>query len=1171
MTEHTHDEFDEIPNAADAQFGPAGVPWSTLRKGLAILVAVVGIGGGLFWSAAYVNGVYRGEHTWITASRWIYENVPAGSVILWELWDDPLPKAVPGEPGMDMGTHGLRNIDWSPYEEDTAQKYEILKEKLREADYVAYSSKRIYDSVDELPRRYPMTTRYYDAMWNGSLGYELAYEITSPPRLFGHVFEDRTADESWSLYDHPQVTIFRKVRNLSDAEFDSVLGGTWKEAIPYDTGEPSRWTRPLMWLGLRGGPGSDYQGLFGTILGLVTGEHDSAGAAEDEPAQLLAESLAELPVVDNYRWNDWASASPIAAPVVWWLVLTLLGLAIWPICFRLFGGFRDRGYLLSRTAGWLLSGWLLWYLASFGVVQNTVRNAWFVAGAVAMVGVAVAYRSRHSMADYLRANWPILVAGEILSVLAFAAFILVRLANPDLWQPWFGGEKFMEFAFLNGILRSPTFPPVDPHFAGGFINYYYFGIYLAAYLIKLTGIHAEVAFNLTIAMLFALTVSNSFSIAYTAFGYAKERVASAQIPWRTGFAAALIAPLFVAVIGNLDGFAQVARNLTKVSENQATGMPPLFSWVPDALNGLAITLAGKAPFPSYDFWAPSRVIPFTINEFPYWSFLFADLHPHVIGIPLALLFCGLLFSILSSASTGWRSLLPRLIALGFLLGALSSVNLWELPTYLALGVLGLAVHRFRREGSAGLLNTAVASAIFAGVAVVTFFPFFRSYTNVGASGIGLVREPDPLGTWLLIWGLFLFVAVSWIVYALARRPWSCRGEVEPCTPTGVERAYSLAARQYDRLPRVIYLHRLLVHGPTFGYLVGLAIVPAGVLAAIFLVFTGHAVLALCVLLLAPALLLLWKRGADSDPAALLVAVLTFASLAILAGTQVIYLRDFLQGGDWYRMNTLFKFFMQVWVLLGLATSIAVPRMWIWLLHRARGVQQTDGEPATQSMWPRRMLAIGWGSVLVVLVVASLTFTVLGTPARLSQRMVGWRPPFGTLDGLQYMREGAYTLPDGAGQVDLRYDWEAIQWLLRHVRGNPVVVESSQVDYYRWGGTRVASMTGMSGLRGFHESEQRSGSAVSEREQLHREFWDTPDMARTEEIIDQLGIELIYVGPLERILQPGGVTKLEDMASEGLLQVIYENEGVSIYAVPGSLVVGDDDILVPAGAALRDSG
>ena len=187
-----------------------------------LIAAVVG-GVRIFWSVAYVNGIYRREHTWITASRWIYANAPRGSAILWELWDDALPKSVPGEPGMDMETTGLHNIDWSPYEEDTAEKYAILKQKLSEADYVAYSSKRIYDSVDELPERYPMTNLYYDAMWDGRLGFELAADITSPPRLFGLTFEDRHADESWSLYDHPQVTIFRKIRQLSDAEFDTTL------------------------------------------------------------------------------------------------------------------------------------------------------------------------------------------------------------------------------------------------------------------------------------------------------------------------------------------------------------------------------------------------------------------------------------------------------------------------------------------------------------------------------------------------------------------------------------------------------------------------------------------------------------------------------------------------------------------------------------------------------------------------------------------------------------------------------------------------------------------------------------------------------------------------------------------------------------------------------------
>jgi hypothetical protein len=199
----------------------------------AALLATLAIGGGLFWSLAYTNGVYASEHTWVTASRWVYANVPSGSVILWESWDDPLPKSIPGEPGMDMGSHGLRHIDWSPYEEDTPEKYGILLEKLQEADYVIYSSKRIYESVDELPARYPMTNRYYELMFDEQLGFVQAADFTSPPRLLGLTFPDHDADESWSLYDHPRVKIFTKQQELSESEFDRLLGGSWEGAIPW--------------------------------------------------------------------------------------------------------------------------------------------------------------------------------------------------------------------------------------------------------------------------------------------------------------------------------------------------------------------------------------------------------------------------------------------------------------------------------------------------------------------------------------------------------------------------------------------------------------------------------------------------------------------------------------------------------------------------------------------------------------------------------------------------------------------------------------------------------------------------------------------------------------------------------------------------------------------------
>ena len=231
---------------------------------------------------------------------------------------------------------------------------------------------------------------------------------------------------------------------------------------------------------------------------------------------MLDKPLRELAVVDNYRWNTVASGNPALAVVTWWLLLTLLGWLVWPLLFVVLRPLRDRGYFVARTFGWLLGGWLLWILVSVGVLQNLVVHAWLSVALLAVPCLYVAWRNRGEMKAWLTGHWKLLLVGEAVFALAYLFFIGVRMFNPDLWQPWFGGEKQMEFAFLNGILRSPTFPPVDPHFAGGIINYYYFGLYLVAYLIKLTGIYAEVAFNLTIATLFALTVINSFAVAYSA-------------------------------------------------------------------------------------------------------------------------------------------------------------------------------------------------------------------------------------------------------------------------------------------------------------------------------------------------------------------------------------------------------------------------------------------------------------------------------------------------------------------------------------------------------------------------------------------------------------------------------------------------------------------------------
>lgn len=162
-------------------------------------------------------------------------------------------------------------------------------------------------------------------------------------------------------------------------------------------------------------------------------------------------------------------------------------------------------------------------------------------------------------------------------------------------------------------------------------------------------------------------------------------------------------------------------------------------------------------------------------------------------------------------------------------------------------------------------------------------------------------------------------------------------------------------------------------------------------------------------------------------------------------------------------------------------------------------------------------------------------------------MIGWRPPFGTLNGMDYMQQGSYTLPQGDHQVALAADWEAIQWLLNHVQGNHVIAESYEVDYYQKGGTRVASMTGLSGLSGMHEGEQRDGESLGQRDLMFRELWDSQDIARTQQLLNELQVDYVYVGELERYYHPEGAAKMERMAAEGLLQPVFRNAQVTIYA------------------------
>ncbi|MFQ5578950.1 MAG: hypothetical protein ACE5G8_18385, partial [Anaerolineae bacterium] len=196
--------------------------------------------GAAMWAAMFVNGVYAAEHSWVSASRWIYANIPDGSCIAVEHWEESLPRDWAWlEPGMSPGAHAYAQPQLPMYNPDTEQKFQTIRDTLKHCDYLVLASNRMWRTLPRLSPRYPMSTGYYRALFGGELGYTVAAEFATPPRLGPWVIDDQPADESFTVYDHPRAIIFKKTRDLSDEEWFRALGNTWQGAVHNYVGRPT--------------------------------------------------------------------------------------------------------------------------------------------------------------------------------------------------------------------------------------------------------------------------------------------------------------------------------------------------------------------------------------------------------------------------------------------------------------------------------------------------------------------------------------------------------------------------------------------------------------------------------------------------------------------------------------------------------------------------------------------------------------------------------------------------------------------------------------------------------------------------------------------------------------------------------------------------------------------
>jgi len=850
----------------------------------------------------------------------------------------------------------------------------------------------------------------------------------------------------------------------------------------------------------------------------------------------------------------------------WYLVVQAFGLAVLPLCLRLFRHFPDRGYGVSKPLGLLLTGWAFWLLTTFGWTRNTAGGI-FVALALLL---AVCLLLRHGAPNVRHPPLDLMLTTELVFALAFIVWCVVRAHMPRIETA--GGEKWMEIAFLRAILRSGAFPPHDPWLSGFAISYYYFGYLIVAMITRLAAVPPSIAFNLGIATLFALVCTGAFSLVYNliaAEGRSEARSetlpnarsetlpnarsetlpnARSETSPNKVFAilGGLLGPLLVTVMGNLEGLLEMLH---------ARGVGPSLLWQWLDIGSISVApppFAGGSWVPTRFFWwwQASRVLrdytPWgaaqeVIDEFPAFSFILGDMHPHLLALPFVLLALALALNLyLRTMNDASRLALhvsrsaPLPLALweflvyAICLGGLGFLNTWDFPIYLFVVAAAYVLAHLHTTPHASRLTFHISrfALIFIPllvVGVLLYLPFWIGFQSQ-ASGILInLFNPTRLPQFLVMFGPLVFIAavfvagqarrggvrgrevIRWTVFAtlgilgvlafvlavVVALVWL--GVVPPRGASAYLAAW-LRGEPIPGLEGMADAHTLISRSLLSRLLnPWVALVLIAFLVTIALVLTRH------------------TRHVPRPPAIRNFSLLLFATGAFLTlSVEYIYLRDIFGT----RMNTVFKFYFQAWVVWGIAGAYALAGF----VRRARPERGRRGR-------------VGVMIAAILLVIAGLVYPALAIPARAGEY---GGPP--TLDGAAYLAE-IYPA-----------DYAAITWLNEHVAGAPVILEApGDNKAYVYEG-RVSAHTGLPTLLGWagHEHQWRgSYDEQARREPDIETLYTSVDLGNEVlPLLDKYGISYVYVGPLERKRYPAaGLAKFA-----GALDVVYDADGVTIYRV-----------------------
>ncbi len=856
---------------------------------------------------------------------------------------------------------------------------------------------------------------------------------------------------------------------------------------------------------------------------------------------------------------------------VWWVAVEAVGAAAFPLAFVFFHRLPDRGYSFAKVLGLVLIGYGLWMGSLLGVIPNSRGSVILLLVTLATGSLLAAAGQRRDLAAYLKDGWRYVLFVEAMFAIVLAAAVYLRSFAPNIDS----GEKPFEFAFLNSINRTESFPPPDPWLSGHSISYYYFGYVVVAALTKLTALSTSVTFFFGVSLMGALAWTAAFGLVYNLLAVSQQTAGGPALsprPLVFGLAAAVL----LIVVSNLEGvFELLARHgVGSAGFYDALGIFGLPG--PYDCAGVPADCAQWYPTRHYWWWWATRIgSNYDIQEFPFFSLHFGDLHAHVMAMPLLIVLLGAAYQMVAGhapGGPGWFLRSPRRFLLTALIaGAIVFTDAWAAPLTLLLLGASAGLGQWLRDGRR--LRAAVATGVSTLVALgATMFVLFLPYywhLESDTDGVAVAKTAFTSGAvpqaseatgplhFLLFWAPLLWVVLSGCIAFLLAQRWkgfAPQRAALSCLPWAAPLLFwafaVVGSEGFDGLGE-----ELRTRGAS---LVTLAALAAGITIA--------------------ALSFLRRVDrTDHGHSGLFASLLAVFALVMLLGAELYYVKDALG----FRANTVFRFWHEGWMLLAIVGAYGLhevtgswrlPRAIPWVYLAGWGMLLGLAYTLLVALDPWQNLYSRWWTAVPGFFLAGGSLLALAAgaamagarPAAAAVRLVWLAATAAVLAGalvypvlVIFDRTGGFTYAQTVDGLDFVRrqepdEYEAIRWLNDNVRGTPVIAEATGGDFSASG--RISSRTGLPTVIGWvnHEAQWRGRPgpgddgepALSVRPLAVSRLYTTGDRNEALAIIERYGIEYVYVGRLERdTYGTAGLAKFAEF-----MDVAFQNSTVIIYRV-----------------------